>query len=657
MFASLPNFVTSIYNENENNRVKTPSVTHSRHKHKSWAAEFLPRDLMFLTELEYLEALGKYFPNGCLFRFQIERKMLENSGKVHLWHQHLHLCYASATWEKITNVPSGEVMNDFMLLTNNIVPDDLVNLSPLLYGSLVGCTEFNVEARYRYTDTETRWIQILTQPRREDRWVVCDGFILDVTARKKAEIELCEYRNKLEQMVQERTDELETANEELNAAGEELTNINEELSQTNKMLHDEIAARKEVMKKLEDSENKMRNFIQQSFEGMLIFDQQGRIIEWNRALEKITGMKKKDVLDKFIWDVIWQFESEEKRTPQELDDIHRNILDYMIDNHNEVRQENRALHFRNEVIRYMRVSMFPINLEDTCYFGRILHDMTRQRFVDLELSRYRSKLERMVEEKTRELTVAKEKAEESDRLNSAFLANMSHEVRTPLNAIVGLLNALDKEVQLSEDLREYVDIINSNSEILLRLIEDILDVAKIEANQLIVKSESFCADDVIDEMHTLFEVYLSTCQKTHIILETVKGGKVGKRMVYADPVRLRQILHNLLNNAIKFTDNGYIRFGYQMIKTDMLEFFVEDTGIGIPENQLDVIFQRFRQVEQGNNRRYGGTGLGLPISRSLVQLMGGNMHVTSTEGKGSTFFFTIPVANVSNFVANNNTFS
>jgi len=89
----------------------------------------------------------------------------------------------------------------------------------------------------------------------------------------------------------------------------------------------------------------------------------------------------------------------------------------------------------------------------------------------------------------------------------------------------------------------------------------------------------------------------------------------------------------------------------------MLEFFVEDTGIGIPENQLDVIFQRFRQVEQGNNRRYRGTGLGLPISRSLVQLMGGNMHVTSTEGKGSTFFFTIPVANVSNFVANNNTFS
>jgi signal transduction histidine kinase len=268
----------------------------------------------------------------------------------------------------------------------------------------------------------------------------------------------------------------------------------------------------------------------------------------------------------------------------------------------------------------------------------------------MELSRYRSSLEQIVEEKTRELTIAKEKAEESDKLNSAFLANISHEVRTPLNAIVGLLNALEKEVQLSEGLREYIDIINSNSEILLRLIDDILDVAKIEAKQLTIKAESFCADNIVDEMYTLIETYMSACHKTHIILETVKGGKTGKRMVYADPVRLKQILHNLLNNAVKFTDNGYIRFGYRMIKTDMLEFFVEDTGIGIPENQLDIIFQRFRQVEQGNNRRYRGMGLGLPISRGLAQLMGGNIHVTSAEGKGSTFFFTIPADNVSNFV-------
>jgi CheY-like chemotaxis protein/anti-sigma regulatory factor (Ser/Thr protein kinase) len=147
-------------------------------------------------------------------------------------------------------------------------------------------------------------------------------------------------------------------------------------------------------------------------------------------------------------------------------------------------------------------------------------------------------------------------------------------------------------------------------------------------------------------LHNLFKTTLQTQGKAHINLECIKDVSTGNCVVHADSARLRQILHSLLINAVKFTEQGYIHFGYRL-ESNLLEFFVKDTGIGIPENQLNNIFQWFRQAELTNNRRYGGTGLGLTISRGLVQLMGGNMRVESTEGVGSSFFFTITYLPVS----------
>ena len=252
----------------------------------------------------------------------------------------------------------------------------------------------------------------------------------------------------------------------------------------------------------------------------------------------------------------------------------------------------------------------------------------------------RERAEEMVEVRTRELTIAKEKAEESDRLKSAFLANMSHEVRTPLNGIVGLLNILATDEQLPESIREYIDIIISNSEILQRLINDILDSAKLEAGLMAIIPEPVSLDDLMEEMHVIFSQQLRTLNKTNICLENISCNFADNCTIYTDPVRLRQIIHNLLSNAVKFTEQGYIRFGYRKME-DKIEISVEDTGVGIPKAQLEQIFQRFCQAESGNNRRFGGTGLGLTIARSLAQLMGGDMYVTSTEGQGSKFAFTV----------------
>jgi len=234
----------------------------------------------------------------------------------------------------------------------------------------------------------------------------------------------------------------------------------------------------------------------------------------------------------------------------------------------------------------------------------------------------------------------------TNRLKSAFLANMSHEIRTPLNGIVGLFNVLceDPSLDLPDDYKQYSAIINSNTQQLLKHIDDILDASKIEAGQMVIHSEPVCLNSLMDEMYIFFKTHLHNQGKSHHIkLENANKteGNDGSYVIHTDPVRLKQIMNNLMSNAIKFTDRGYIRFGYRLIKNNIVEFFVEDTGIGIPENQLDVIFQRFRQVELGNNRQYGGVGLGLKISRNLAQMMGGNVYATSIEGKGSRFCFTI----------------
>ncbi len=236
-----------------------------------------------------------------------------------------------------------------------------------------------------------------------------------------------------------------------------------------------------------------------------------------------------------------------------------------------------------------------------------------------------------------ELTLAKNKAEESDRLKSAFLANMSHEIRTPLNAILGFSGLLRDVSESREKTGEYVDIIDSSGQQLLTIIDDILEISKIEADQISISPDTININKVMRELYQLFsrQAELKNLELSFL------GDYKGDFYTITDENRLKQILCNLLNNAIKFTSEGKIQFGYETGEDD-LRFYVIDTGIGVSADERSIIFKPFRQVETGSTRNYGGNGLGLSISKALVEKLGGTISVESEPMKGSSFSFTIP---------------
>ena len=239
-----------------------------------------------------------------------------------------------------------------------------------------------------------------------------------------------------------------------------------------------------------------------------------------------------------------------------------------------------------------------------------------------------------------ELIRAKEKAEESDKLKSSFLANMSHEIRTPMNGIIGFLNHIENKELSRDKLKEYFRIIHSNVQRLLKLINDILDVSKLEVNQLKVVKGSCHLNELMYELYVFYDetVLRNSTKKLALILDD--SGYVPDLTINVDSVRLRQILTNLIDNAIKFTKIGFIDFGYR-IKGSHILFHVKDTGIGMNDERLKVIFERFRQADESIATKYGGAGLGLAISRELAHLMGGEMWAESEPGSGTSFFFTI----------------
>lgn len=236
-----------------------------------------------------------------------------------------------------------------------------------------------------------------------------------------------------------------------------------------------------------------------------------------------------------------------------------------------------------------------------------------------------------------ELKLAKRKAEEADKLKSAFLANMSHEIRTPMNGILGFAELLQSPDLQYEEMISYIDIINGCSRQLLALINDIIDISKIEAGQLTITSGKVSGLNLLKEVFNL----TSNAVKSGVVYFSPQIDSNTDLIFLADEIRLKQVLINLINNAIKFTDNGFIKFGY-IIENEFVNFYVEDTGVGIAAENHSLIFERFRQVSSAVAREKGGTGLGLAISKAIVNQMGGDIFVESQPGKGSKFQFKIP---------------
>ena len=237
-----------------------------------------------------------------------------------------------------------------------------------------------------------------------------------------------------------------------------------------------------------------------------------------------------------------------------------------------------------------------------------------------------------------DLVIAKEKAEESDRLKSAFLANMSHEIRTPMNGILGFTNILSNTDIDNSERQKYTAIINKSGKRLMNTINDLIDISKIEAGQMeLVKTET-SINKMFDE---LYDVFSHEAADKELSLTPLPTSSNTEATVLTDNSKLYGILTNLINNALKYTDKGSISFGYTF-KDDFIEFYVKDTGIGVPKNRQQAIFNRFEQADIADKRAFQGSGLGLAISKAYVKMLGGKIWLESEEGVGSTFYFTLP---------------
>lgn len=243
--------------------------------------------------------------------------------------------------------------------------------------------------------------------------------------------------------------------------------------------------------------------------------------------------------------------------------------------------------------------------------------------------------QKITEEK---LKIALEKALESDRLKSAFLANMSHEIRTPMNGILGFVNLLNEPNLSKSEIGKYSAIINRNGDRLLNTINDIIDISKIEAGQVVVSTSETSINTEIEEIYSFF---LPEANKKGLSLSIESSPSTEQLRVITDSHKLHGILTNLIKNAIKYTEKGSITFGY-FLKDKFIEFYVKDTGIGIPKDRMKAVFNRFEQADIEDRRVFEGSGLGLAISKAYVEMLGGEISVTSVESKGSTFTFTIP---------------
>jgi len=374
----------------------------------------------------------------------------------------------------------------------------------------------------------------------------------------------------------------------------------------------DITERKFAEETLRESELRFRKIFEESPISIVMTGKDMGIIRVNSAFTKMTGYGEDELKSKSLREI-----THPDYIPQ--DDVSLLRL---------VAEEIPVYHTENKYIRKdgsiiwgsTTISIIRNNNEEVQYFLAMIEDITLRKNSEAEL------------------IAAKEKAEESDRLKTAFLHNVSHEIRTPMNAIIGF-SALLSEPDITEaDRRQFIDIIFQSGSQLLSIINDIVDIANIESGQVRINIKEMNLNFSLRSLDEQFS-YKEKSDVISINLHT--GLPDDKAMIMTDSTKLIQILSNLINNATKFTKEGRIDFGY-ILKDGELEFFVKDTGIGIPPEHHDKIFERFFQVDNLISRKFGGTGLGLSICKAYVELLGGRIWLVSQPGEGSDFRFTIP---------------
>lgn len=406
-----------------------------------------------------------------------------------------------------------------------------------------------------------------------------------------------------------------------------------ELRQTLDGLYQEIQDRKRVEEALRLNEQKFRAVFDQTFQLIGVLANDGKVLQVNQTALRFVGVNEDAVLGKPFWETPWWTHSTElqQRVRAAVQEAAAGKL---------VRFE--AAHIMaNELVRYIDFSLKPV-IEESGRVAQLVaegRDITIRKQAEEELHRYKDSLEATVQQRTEELLLARDQAEAANKAKSMFLANMSHELRTPLNAILGFSSLVSREPQLTASQRENLEIINRSGKHLLTLINDVLELAKVEAGRLQIEANPFDICVMVREVIAMLQ--LRAVEKGLQLL--IEQSVTFPCHIKGDEAHLRQVLVNLVNNAIKFTEQGCvtIRLSVEPEDNRHIRIEVDDTGPGISADDQQSLFKPFVQLAPGTKQE--GTGLGLVITRQLVELMGGTINIQSTLGTGSLFRIDLPV--------------
>ncbi len=377
-------------------------------------------------------------------------------------------------------------------------------------------------------------------------------------------------------------------------------------------LMNDISRRLKTENALIASENKLRAYIEESPNGLVIFKSNTKVIFTNPAFAELMEISESKLDDIFIPDFF--------------------APSYLKQNQSLLTQLLTEGKCQGEVvIQSSKGKKFPVYISAV----KLINNEYLAFIVDISA----------IKKAEHELRIALERAEESDRLKSAFLANMSHEIRTPMNGILGFSQLLLKPDLSQEKKEKYLDILNQNGRQLLGIINNIIDISYLEVNQLKSNPTTFSIKKLFDDLNIFYALEENRFNKKDLIVLFENNVSANTDVIISDLGKIKQILINLINNALKFTKNGHIQISSR-IENSNLYLSVEDTGIGIPKEKQKLIFERFGQVENIYTRQFAGAGLGLPISKGLIELLKGELHMESNVGTGSKFEFYIPFSTI-----------
>ena len=414
------------------------------------------------------------------------------------------------------------------------------------------------------------------------------------------------------------------------------------LRTTKDKLEKEVDTRIKEVKDTEEELRRSKSFtdsiISNAKDGIVVFSSDYKFELVNTAFFQIIHFQESDLLGTSFFRLVTEEQQQE-------------VLNYLesLKTSKKVYFETRLLSKSNTQIP-VSISASLIEEENIPpYIIAVVNDISERKKRDDELAKYRLHLETLVKERTAELLEAKEAAEKADRLKSAFLANISHEVRTPMNAIIGFTQLIGSDEISKEENEHFISEIQKNTYELLKLIDNVIEISRLEAKEVEIYPEVFSLNNFLENLKREGHKKLEENKKELDIF--VEYGP--PKEIKSDPVRIKKIFNILIDNAIKFTESGFIKLGYDVpVDTDdCVVFFVQDKGKGIDNENLERIFTIFNKLEAENEKFHAGSGLGLAIAKKSVMLLNGEIWVESERGEGAIFYFKIPVQ--SSYVSGN----